>query len=186
MRRLTVLFCIVFSTFAAAQDEQRQQTLFTNVNIFNGTDDRLYENHSVLVEGNLIRSISAGTITVGDDATLIDGGGRTLMPGLIDAYVHLNMLAGNSPAEMENATWDEIASAASVTAVEYLESGFTTVRGMGSIWRGLGLKKGTIDKPGIMPGPRIYPSASYISQTAGHGDLVLSSQQIRPQSKQYD
>jgi len=87
------------------------------------------------------------------------------------------MLAANSPAEMESATWDEISSAAAVAAMEYLESGFTTVRGMGSL-AGLGLKK-TIDK-GYLPGPRIYPSGSYISQTSGHGDLLPSSQQLHP------
>lgn len=171
---LPLIFALTLSTAVSAQD--KTQVLFVNVHIFDGLSEDLTENASVLVEGNTIIAVSTDPIDA-PKAKIIDGNGRTLMPGLIDAHVHLNMLAGNSLAEMENATWDEIASAASVAAQEYLQSGFTTVRGMGSLG-GLGLKK-VIDA-GHMAGPRIYPSASYISQTAGHGDLLLSSQQLDP------
>jgi len=162
---------------SAQEDKPKPQVLFTNVNVFDGKSDELAVGQDVLVEGNLIKQIGKG-LKADANATVIDGGGRTLMPGLIDAHVHLNMLAGNSPAEMENATWDEIATTAAVAAREYLDSGFTTVRGMGSLG-GLGLKK-VIDS-GLMPGPRIYPSAAYISQTSGHGDLLPSSQQLHPE-----
>jgi len=175
---LALVFTLLAGQAFSAEDKLPPQTLFTNVNIFNGTENKLYENHSVLVENNIIKAISATEIKTNANATVIDGGGRTLMPGMIDAHVHLNMQAGSSLAEMENATWDEIASVASVAAKEYLDSGFTTVRGMGSVG-GLGLKK-VIDA-GVMAGPRIYPSGSYISQTAGHGDMLLSSQQLHPE-----
>jgi cytosine/adenosine deaminase-related metal-dependent hydrolase len=79
-----------FNAFAA-EDTPPSQVLFKNVNIFNGTENKLYENHSVLVENNLIKTISAGEIKTNADATVIDGGGKTLMPGLIDSHVHLNM-----------------------------------------------------------------------------------------------
>jgi imidazolonepropionase-like amidohydrolase len=168
-------FMTIFLITGFAASANADQTLFTNVNVFNGVDDEL-KKHDVLIEDNLIQRVGRN-LDAPEGATVIDGGGRTLMPGLIDAHVHLNMLAGNSPAEMESANWDEIASAAAVAAMEYLESGVTTVRGMGSV-AGLGLKK-TIDK-GYLPGPRIYPSGSYISQTSGHGDLLPSSQQLHP------
>ena len=65
------------------------QVLFENVRVFDGTTDRLSSPTSVLVENNLIKSIGAGA--AGPQAVRIDGGGRTLMPGLIDSHVHINM-----------------------------------------------------------------------------------------------
>ena len=58
----TLLSFLLTATVYASEDAPAPQTLFKNVNIFNGTDNRLYENHQVLVEGSLIKAISAGTI----------------------------------------------------------------------------------------------------------------------------
>jgi imidazolonepropionase-like amidohydrolase len=174
---LVVLSLAPFITSVA--DAAPQQTLFTNVNIFNGTDNKLYENHNVLVEGNLIKSISSKPIPVNRSARtkVIDGGGRTLMPGLIDSHSHLNVLMPGGLKELEAAPWDRIASLAAGSAQEMLMEGFTTVRDMGGMSTGL---KKTIDE-GSLDGPRIYPSGAYVSQTAGHGDLTLASQQRNPQ-----
>jgi len=77
--RLVVLALAALSSFAHAADKQElPQVLFQNVNIFNGTENKLYENHQVLVEGNLIKAISASEIKTRAGATVIDGGGRTL------------------------------------------------------------------------------------------------------------
>ena len=57
--------------------ETAGNTLFTNVNIFNGTENKLYKGMNVLVEGKTISSISANTITAPDGTTVIDGGGKT-------------------------------------------------------------------------------------------------------------
>ena len=57
-----LLSFLLTATVYASEDAPAPQTLFKNVNIFNGTDNRLYENHQVLVEGSLIKAISAGTI----------------------------------------------------------------------------------------------------------------------------
>ncbi len=67
-------------------------TLFDNVRVFDGLSDRLSDTTSVLVSGGVITAI--GDIPVpapGEVRTVIAGGGRTLMPGLIDAHVHLTM-----------------------------------------------------------------------------------------------
>jgi imidazolonepropionase-like amidohydrolase len=157
------------------------QTLFTNVNIFNGTENKLYENHNVLVENNLIKAISASGIKTNSTATVIDGQGRTLMPGLIDSHSHLNMNGGGGLVAMAGMRWDEIASRSVAQAQDWLADGFTTVRDMGGM--GSGLKR-TIDA-GMLDGPRIYPSASYVSQTAGHGDMVLGSENQSPDSSNY-
>ena len=60
-------------------------TLFTNVNVFDGKNEKLIENANVLVEGNTIKTVSTEKIEPGD-ATVIDDDGRTLMPDLIDTH----------------------------------------------------------------------------------------------------
>ena len=74
------------SSPALAQDQS--PILITNVNVFDGKNEALIENANVLIEGNLIKTVSTDAIEA-DGAKVIDGGGRTLMPGLIDAHVHL-------------------------------------------------------------------------------------------------
>ena len=75
------------ASMAIAQDDP-QRTLFTNVHVFDGVNDALIENANVLVEGNLIAAVSTDPIEA-EGATIIDGGGRTLMPGLSDNHTHL-------------------------------------------------------------------------------------------------
>src|SRR5499427_5623709 len=74
-------------------------TLFRNVRIFDGKADKLTDARNVMVHGNIIERISSGSIPMPADAkvTVIDSGGRTLMPGLIDAHWHA-MLVRQSPA----------------------------------------------------------------------------------------
>lgn len=161
----TLIFCSV-SGYAA--EDSPPQTLFNNVNIFNGTEDRLYENHHVLIEGNLIKKISAQPIDVAG-ATVIDGAGRTLMPGLIDNHVHL-MLNGAGLLDIEaNQTWEDLAIGGVAMAKLYLDEGFTTVRDMGGANGGLtrAIKAGTI------VGPRVYPSGAFIGGRGGHADFAL-------------
>ena len=166
-----------FAHLSIAQDaSQLPQTLFTNVDIFNGTDDRLYENHSVLVEGNLIKSISDGTITPGPNATVINGGGRTLMPGLIDSHVHFYLsMDGGRPA-MEASRWDYMASMGAAAAGEWIADGFTTVRDMGGMLDGLR----TVVDAGLIDGPRMYLAGSTISQSGGHADMTLPGMNNNP------
>ena len=174
---LAVAAMLVTATYAGwAQDAApAPKVLFTNVNVFDGTSDTLHENMNVLVVGNLIDTISSEGIVVdaSTNTTMIDGGGRTLMPGLIDSHVHLtHTFAPGGVKGWEAMTWEEIGVYAVASAREHLMSGFTTVRDMGGM--GTGFKRG-IDA-GYVEGPRIYAAGAYIAQTAGHGDLRLRSQ----------
>jgi len=113
-----------------------KQILFKNVNIFNGHYTKLAMGQDVLVEGNLIKKIGKG-LKAGGRATVIKGGGRTLMPGLIDNHVHL-MLNGKSLLDIEaNMTWEDLAIGGVAMAELYLKEGFTTVRDMGGANAGL-------------------------------------------------
>ena len=149
-------------------------TLFRNVRVFDGTRAALSAPTNVFVRGNKIVSIGASSQSA--SATTIEGGGRTLMPGLIDNHVHLFM-TGSSQSEMMDAkaTFEGLEAKAAEEARQMLMRGFTAVRDMGGPV--FGIKK-AIDK-GEIPGPRIYPSGAMISQTSGHGDFRLPSDRSR-------
>jgi imidazolonepropionase-like amidohydrolase len=174
-----LIFSSLFAGVVSAQDAA-PQTLFTNVHVFDGINEARIENASVLIEGNLIKQVSTDPIDA-PDAKVIDGGGRTLMPGLIDSHSHINMNGDGGLVAMAGMRWDEIASRSVAQVQEWLADGFTTMRDAGGTASGL---KRTIDS-GLLEGPRIYPSASYISQTAGHGDMVLGSENQTPETSNY-
>ena len=168
---LAVLLASILSVSVLAQDENPSQTLFRNVQIFDGVSDKLIAGN-VLVEGNLIKTVSTGAITA-PRATVIDGSGRTLMPGLIESHVHLNMqhMVGGYDT-FENRDWQEVGAMAAFTARSLLMDGFTTVRDVGALHAGI---RRAIDS-GNAIGPRIYNAGAVISQTSGHGDWRLKGQ----------
>jgi imidazolonepropionase-like amidohydrolase len=143
-------------------------TLFQNVRIFDGRNATLSAPSNVLVRGNKIETISAQSITVDRraDTRIIDGGGRTLMPGLSDVHWHA-MLIRSTPAIMLGSDVGYTTLLAGAEATATLMRGFTTVRDMGGPSYSL---KRAIDE-GVLPGPRIYPSGPMITVTGGHGDF---------------
>jgi imidazolonepropionase-like amidohydrolase len=166
MRRISK-FCLILAfgaTSVAAQDEPFP-VLFTNVNVFDGVSERLIENANVLVTGNMIAEVSSEPLSVAN-AQIVDGGGRTLMPGFIEAHGHIGL-----PVPLDQVTeqvdWQYLGVGAAVNAEFYLMNGWTTVRDVGG--PAYGIKK-AIDE-GLVAGPRIYPSGRLISQTSGHGDV---------------
>ena len=159
---------LIFSTSSAqAQQSDGATTLFNNVRVFDGRGTSLSEPTNVLVRGNLIERISQSPIAIDPSATptIIEGGGRTLMPGLIDMHWHA-MLARPTPAQaLGDVGYNNLV--AGDEATDTLMRGFTTVRDVGGPVFGL---KSAIDE-GIVKGPRIYPSGAMITVTSGHGDF---------------
>jgi len=179
--KLIVIACTLVSSVAIAADKTQptpKQILFKNVNVFNGTDNKLYKNHSVLVEGNKIQAISEKSIKANSNATVIDGKGKTLMPGLIDNHVHLNItgIPGVSSYEdMQSISWEKIGAQAAANARDYFMDGFTTVRDTCGMANGLR----EIINAGNIDGPRIYISAACISPTSGHGEARSPGQRAQ-------
>jgi len=97
---------------------------------------------------------------------VIDGGGRTLMPGLIDMHAHLCIHEGMLDGRDD---WDQMAIGAisQERMRSYLDQGFTTARDAGG--NVLGLAKAV--RLGRIPGPRIFASGGFLTQTGGHGDV---------------
>jgi imidazolonepropionase-like amidohydrolase len=140
-------------------------TLFQNVRIFDGKGDSVSGPMNVLIRGNVIERISASSIAPEASYMVVDGGGRTLMPGLIDNHWHA-MLIRVTPAEsLGDPGYNNLLAGAEAT--DTLMRGFTTVRDLGGPVFGL---KRAIDE-GVVPGPRIYPSGAVITVTSGHGDF---------------
>ncbi|MBT9493498.1 MAG: amidohydrolase family protein [Paucibacter sp.] len=173
-RALGALTLTGWALSAAAQVQPPQPTavLFENVRIFDGVSERLSAPSNVLVAGNLIKTISIAPIAAPPSMTLsrVQGNGRTLMPGLIDAHTHI-MFETLTQETMLVSDLAFIAVAAVKGANDMLMRGFTSIRDFGPAF---GIKRG-IDM-GLVPGPRIWPSGAMISQTGGHGDFRLPNE----------
>lgn len=160
------LMAAVLATSSWAQDDETK-VLFTNVHVFDGVNEQRVQNASVFVQGNMIKTISTGNIDA-PGATVVDGGGRTLMPGFIDNHVHLMLPGPTLPAMEANSTWEDLAIAGVASAQMYLMQGFTTVRDAGG--QNGGLQRAI--NAGTIIGPRIYPSAAFLGTRGGHADFA--------------
>jgi imidazolonepropionase-like amidohydrolase len=139
-------------------------TLFTNARIVDGSAPEQAAPVSVLVEGGVIREV--GKTVTAAKATTIDLGGRTLMPGLTDAHVHV--VAGVADLGLNSHLPDSLVTARAFTIMrEMLLRGFTTVRDVGGA--DFGLKQATGE--GHFPTPRLIISGKALSQTGGHADF---------------
>lgn len=165
MKYLLVLTMLCYWTLQGIAQEESTYTLITNVSVWDGTSANL-KPADVLIENNLITEVKSN-IKAPEGATIIDGKGGTLMPGLIEGHGHLQM-NGTSISDIENSrNWEELAVRSVVNAENALMSGFTSWRDAGGM--GAGLKK-TVDA-GLLKGPRIYPSGGFIGPTGSHADF---------------
>jgi imidazolonepropionase-like amidohydrolase len=139
--------------------------IFANCAVLDGSRNERRDNHHVVVEGGLIREVADRPIK-SDAADTINLRGGTLMPGLIDAHVHViavdQMLArlGERPTSL-------VTLQAARVLEGMLQRGFTTIRDAGGADGGLAQAV----EEGLVQGPRIFPSGQALSQTGGHGDL---------------
>jgi imidazolonepropionase-like amidohydrolase len=140
--------------------------VFENATLLDCTGRDPQQNTRVVVDDGRITSIGKGDGRSGPKgAQVIDCQGRTLMPGLIDAHVHL--------ASLDLDPIVEVAMAPAVIALKIakliedtLQAGFTTVRDAGGLDWGF---KDAVNR-GLIKGPRIFISGPFLSQTGGHGD----------------
>jgi len=165
-RALLICFGIAISLWGKAQNTT---ILINNVQIFNGKDEQTMKGN-VLIINNLISKISTSPIATdkSGNTKIIDGKGKFLMPGLIDAHTHV-MMESLGMAELLYSDIEFITVNAIKSVEKDLMQGFTSFRDLAG--PAMGIQK-AIDR-GLIIGPRIYPSGAMISQTAGHGDFLL-------------
>jgi imidazolonepropionase-like amidohydrolase len=170
-RLLTPIMAVVFGMTASvsstlAEEKSKEKApvlvLITNVDVWDGTSDKLKLKTDVLVEGNKIKKVAPGIKAEG--ANIIDGKGYTVTPGMIDMHQHLTLNGGTDAGN----NWDAYVQGAHASrAAEYLlRSGFTTVRDIAG--NSLGLKRAI--NSGILPGPRVYSAGPALGPTGGHSD----------------
>jgi imidazolonepropionase-like amidohydrolase len=139
---------------------------FTNFRLFDGKSAALRDGLYMVVEGDSISQLRQGQPASTEGTTVVDCGGRVMMPGLIDMHWH-TLLAALPIQTILQADIAFVHLAASAEAERTLMRGFTTVRDPGGPSFAL---KQAIDA-GLISGPRIYPSGAMITTTGGHGDF---------------
>ena len=137
--------------------------LLSGATLIDGLGAEPLPHGSVLIEGDKIAQVAAGSVP--RDAELVDLSGLTLLPGLIDAHVHIGYSSEMRAVLNMEVSIAERAADIFRTLRETLDAGFTAVRDCGGIDHGVLRTVGR----GLVPGPRIWASASPLVQCGGHG-----------------
>ena len=148
-------------------------TLFTNVRILDGSGAEPYSG-SVLVQGNRIRQVgrsSAGISPSG--ATVIDGAGATLMPGMCEAHTHFSWNDAATLSAIQTMPLEEHVLWCAKTAKRYLEAGFTSCVGAACAKPRLDVVTRNAINSGQIPGPRYLAASQEITVLGGLGDETL-------------
>ena len=147
--------------------------LFTNVRILDGSGAQPTPG-SVLVQGNRIRAIgrsAAPMSTAG--ATVIDGAGATLMPGMCEAHTHFSWNDAATLAAIQTMPLEEHVLWCAKVAKKYLEAGFTSCVGAACAKPRLDVVTRNAINSGQIPGPRYLAASQEITVPGGLGDETL-------------
>lgn len=138
--------------------------LFKNMRLLDPSFDETRDGYEVLVEGDRIREVSDTPIS-SESATVIDCGGKVMMPGLIDCHVH-SMHSEVYTRRMEDMPLTLASARGARRLKEMIDRGFTTVRDAGGTDWGM---KAAVDQ-GLIPGPRLFIAGRSMGPTGGHSD----------------
>jgi imidazolonepropionase-like amidohydrolase len=141
------------------------RTTFVNARIFDGIQSDYLDDSVVIVEADRIVSVERNR-SPSIDGDVVDVGGKTLMPGLIDAHCHV-LGASLKVADLETQPLTYIASYAAKMLSHALDCGFTTVRDVGG--GEAGIARAVEDR--LIRGPRVFFAGRALSMTGGHGDF---------------
>jgi len=166
---LIVSLVLDVAVLSAAELNAAPMLVIKNARVFDGRNLRPEPRLTLRITDGKITTIkpdeSPPSVGETGSVTVIDAGGRVVLPGFIDAHVHPSIPLGFTA--LREADPNYAANRAALEARAMLRRGFTTVRDMGGPSFGL---KQAIDE-GLIEGPRIFPSGAMISQTSGHGDF---------------
>jgi imidazolonepropionase-like amidohydrolase len=128
-------------------------------------------NSTIIVEDGKISDVRDGFAPAPADAQVVDLRNQFVLPGLIDMHVHLYSEGDPLKARLEGQRrdYEDNVLIAARHARITLESGFTTVRDLGGVARGIATLRDFINS-GELPGPTIVPAGRMISVSSGHGD----------------
>lgn len=175
IKQILKISAFVFTLSLSISGFSQNKIILQNVEIFNGKDNKTTTG-SIVIQKNKIVEISKNTklTSVEDDTKVIDGKGKFVMPGMIDAHWH-SFLAANSNQSIMLGDESFLFIKAAKESENTLQRGFTTVRDLGG--HTIGIKQA--NDAFLNKGPRIFPSEAMISQTGGHGDASFPWEEPR-------
>jgi imidazolonepropionase-like amidohydrolase len=149
------------------------EVLFTNVRILDGTGTNPYAG-SVLVRGNRIHQVGRSTAPIQSSAaTVIDGAGATLMPGMVEAHTHFSWNDAATLAGIQTMPLEEHVLWCTKVARRYLQAGFTSCLGAACAKPRLDVVIRNAIESGQIPGPRYLAASQEITVPGGLGDETL-------------
>ncbi len=150
------------------------QTLFTNVQVLDGSGSEPFPGQ-VLVQGNRIKAVAPASETVAhDNAEVIDGGGATLMPGLVESHAHPSF-ANTSDLHSLGDIPPEEHTLVTIRHVKLLlDHGFTSINSAAAAKPRMDIVARNAINAGEFPGPRMLAASPELTVTSGLGDVRLS------------
>ena len=149
------------------------KVLFKNVNVLDCSGAPAYAGQ-VLVEGNRIKAVAPqGSKIAGEGAQVVDGGGATLMPGLVESHSHLTFLDTPDLESLGFVPPEEHILRSVKNAKKMLDQGFTACNSAASAKARLDVVLRNAINAGDFPGPRTLAASPELATTAGLGDVRL-------------
>jgi imidazolonepropionase-like amidohydrolase len=146
------------------------RTIIADARVLDLPDARYLQRRDLLIENGIVTAVEPGPIAI-DGLARIAVDGRVVMPGLIDAHVHV-IAARDDFTGMASLSPYLVAARASAVLAGMLERGFTTVRDAGGA--DVGLRTAVAE--GHFRGPRLYVCDRGLAQIGGQGDFRLPGQ----------
>jgi imidazolonepropionase-like amidohydrolase len=143
-----------------------RRLLIDRATVFDSAAGALRPGCRIVIEGDRIAAVTDEPIAVGDVAQTIDAGGRVVLPGLIDAHVHV-IASSHDLSSLALQPASLVTAQSSTILRDMLHRGFTTVRDAAGA--DFGLREAVAR--GLFEGPRLFIAGFPVSQTGGHADM---------------
>ena len=147
-------------------------TLFANVRIIDGLGAEPFTGH-VLVEGNRIKSVGRERPAAASEVVVVDGGGATLMPGLVEAHAHISFANTADLESLGAIPPEEHTLLAARHAKLMLDQGFTSINSAAAAKPRLDVVIRNAINAGEIPGPRMLAATPEMTVSGGLGDVRL-------------
>ena len=172
VRLCAVLLCTSCAVLASAQQADSAPVVLHAARLLQVDTGTMLQPAEILIQGDRIRAVGV-SVDHPQGVRVIDLGDTTLLPGLIDAHVHLFLHPGAEDLQTveESVPWRTLLAAQAAKAD--LLAGFTAERDMGTEGAGSAdtAIRNAIDQ-GLIPGPRLRISGNAIDVLGGHEDAI--------------